>query len=73
MISDPIQLSIAFDENGIITVEGVKMSVQGVKQVIINPPIDVLFSVKREDNQLIFTRYSTAEAAAKFFDATSSR
>lgn len=63
-----MSLNLFISDSGTIEVEGVKFSIPCLIEALNEPPQNVLFSVKREDDQLVFTQYKSAEAAAKFFD-----
>jgi hypothetical protein len=65
----PGHISMEINDRGIITIEGVKIDVWAIHDVLHNPVTDRLFSVRRDDDQLVFTTYENAEAAAKFFSA----
>jgi len=60
-------LTIEFSELGLLTVEGVSVSVAFLKKVLNDPPTDRLISVKRVGNNLVFESFTNAQACENFF------
>jgi len=66
----PNQLDITLQANGIIEIEGIKISIVLVKEFLLDPP-EKMLSFKRITidgiTHMQVTQYDTIEAAAKFF------
>jgi len=63
------EISVKLRDDGIVEVEGIKISIVALQKGLQNPPTDRLFSFSRDGDQLLVNSYFGAEAAAKFFAA----
>ena len=59
-------LSVSIEEHGVIVVEGVRITVALLKELLNDPPSDSLFRFQREEDQILVTRFEDPALAAEF-------